>query len=222
MRRGVLSCLLEHARGGGAVTAAARRRGPAPFYRFSRFVVWILFRTLWRLRIEGAENVPPEGAVIVAPNHRSLADPPLIGCGVRREVHFLAKKELFRFGPFGRLISNLNAHPLNRAAGSAAFKTALKILHHGDILIMFPEGRRAKTDELGVGKAGVAMLARRTRTPVVPAYIHNSGYVTRFRRLRVRFGEPIDPSGFADDEPLAAEVMRRIGDLKAAVLADEK
>src|SRR5207253_1193849 len=83
-------------------------------------------------------------AFAIAATHRSFADPPLVGVSVPREVHFLAKRELFRFKPFGWLIGQLNAHPLNRRAGDvSAIRQAQRILKDGHVLIVFPEGRRS-------------------------------------------------------------------------------
>lgn len=170
----------------------------------------------WRLHVSGLENVPRTGGLIVAPNHRSYADPPLVGVAVPREVHFLAKKELFSFRPFGWFIRNLNAHPLNRAGDIAAFREAARILKGGGALIIFPEGHRMKTDELGPPKAGIGMLAATTASPILPVYIENSGYMARFRRVFLRFGKPIAPQGFSTYADIAAEVMRQIAVLKQA------
>jgi 1-acyl-sn-glycerol-3-phosphate acyltransferase len=170
----------------------------------------------WRLKISGIENVPLTGPLIVASNHRSFADPPLVGCTIPREVHFLAKKELFAFGPFGWFIKNLNAHPLNRAGDIGAFREATRILKSGGAIIIFPEGRRMKTDELGPPKAGIGMLAKTTGAPVLPVYIENSGYMPKFRRVSLRFGRPIDTARFAEYQAVADEVMREIGLLKRA------
>jgi 1-acyl-sn-glycerol-3-phosphate acyltransferase len=183
-------------------------------YPTIRTMALVLAKAGWRLHISGAENVPRTGPLIVAPNHRSYADPPLVGVSVPREVHFLAKQELFAFRPFGWLIRNLNAHPLNRAGDIGAFREATRILKAGGALIVFPEGRRMKTDEPGSPKAGIGMLAVTTESPILPVYIHNSALMARFRRVYLRFGKPMDPKGFGTYAELASEVMRRIAELK--------
>lgn len=176
--------------------------------------VRLCFLIIWRLDVRGLSHVPPQGAVIIAGNHRSYADPPVISISLRREVHFMAKRELFSFGPFAWLISSLNAHPLNRSSAVEALKAAQEILSNGDALIMFPEGRRMKTDELGPPKSGVGMLAKTTGTPVIPAYVHNSAYMKYFRKVSVSFGPAIVPAYFHTYDALAAEVMRQIQLLK--------
>ena len=188
-------------------------------YPSIRALALFLARLGWGVRMTGTENVPRTGGLILAPNHQSYADPPLVGVSTPREVHFLAKQELFYFKPFGWLIRNLNAHPLNRAGDIGAFREASRILKAGGALIMFPEGRRMPPDTFGAPKAGVGLLANMTKTPVLPVYVHNSAYMTRFRRVSVHFGEPIDPAAFASHQDIAAEVMRRIAELKAKVTA---
>ncbi|MCG3205934.1 MAG: 1-acyl-sn-glycerol-3-phosphate acyltransferase [Elusimicrobia bacterium] len=194
-----------------------------PFlYRFSRFVCWIFFKIIWRLHISGEEHIPKQGAVIIAANHRSLADPPLVGVSMKRMVHFIAKEELFRFRPFGWLISNLNAHPLRRGGGDVrAFKTARKILGAGEVLILFPEGRRSKTEELQPAKPGVGMLAALSECPVVPTYIKNSGFLKQLKPVSILFGSPLYFRDHPDYQSMAEAVMREISVLKSR-LAKEK
>ncbi len=187
---------------------------PSLWYPFGQFVCGLFFSTLWRLKVTGVENVPLSGPVIIASNHRSFADPPLIGVSSPRPLHFLAKKELFDFGPFGWLISRLNAHPLNRAAGIGALKTAQDVLEQGGAVILFPEGRRSRTEELQKPKGGVGMLAVKMGVPVVPVYIQNSGSMGQLKRLSVNFGSPIDAGSFSDYDKLAEEVMGRIQKMK--------
>lgn len=190
---------------------------PSLWYPFATSVCGFFFRLIWRLKIEGTENVPPNGPVIIASNHRSLSDPPLIGVCTPRIVHFLAKKELFDFRAFGWLISRLNAHPLNRAAGIGALKSAQDILDQGGVVILFPEGRRSKTDHLQRPKAGVGMLAVKAKVPVVPVYIHNSGYLLWGKKISVHYGAPIDGALYSDYGKLAEEVMHRIQKIKDQV-----
>lgn len=187
---------------------------PSLLYRFSKKIVYLWFRSGWRLTIRGHENIPEKGGVVVAANHRSYADPPLVGVSVRRPVHFVAKKELFSFRPFGRLIGALNAHPINRKSPAEALRKAEYLLSKGAVVVLFPEGGRSKTDAFRPAKGGAAMLALRANCPIVPAYIHNSAAMNRFRRVVVTFGAPIFPDRFTDQKELTTEIMKRIGELK--------
>jgi 1-acyl-sn-glycerol-3-phosphate acyltransferase len=176
--------------------------------------MWVLYKVVWRLQVHGESNIPPKGAVIIAPNHRSYHDPPLVGASAHRPVHFLAKRSLFRKQPFGWLIANLNAHPTSRAGGAEAIKKAERLLNDGDVIIVFPEGRRAPSDELGPPKGGVGRLSIKTKTPVVPTYVHNSHRMAQFPKVHVSFGKPIHPEKFDSYQELAEEVMAQIGHLK--------
>jgi 1-acyl-sn-glycerol-3-phosphate acyltransferase len=193
---------------------------PNIIYRFCRFVCFVLFKIIWGLRVEGAENVPSQGGVIIAANHRSYGDPPLVGVTSPRTVHFLAKKELFNFKPFGWLISQLNSHPLNREGGGiGAIKVAQRLLEKGYVVIVFPEGRRNKTDQLARAKPGVGLLSLTSQCPVVPTYIHNSGYLMNLKRLSVHFGKPLQPDSFSTYQELADAVMNQIQHIKSRVEA---
>lgn len=192
------------------------------FYRFATTSVRALFRIGWRLEVRGESHIPKHGPVILAANHRSFADPPLVGVATAREVHFLAKQELFRFGPFGWLIRQLNAHPLKRSGDVGALRAANRILEQGLVLIVFPEGKRMKTDHLGQPKPGVGMLAAVAKCPIVPTYVHNSGHFMKFRKLRVVFGHPIHVHGQPSYRHTADEVMKQIQKLKDGVLKSEK
>lgn len=148
------------------------------------------------LKIRGAQNFRGiEGGCLIVCNHRSNWDPIVLGRSVRgRPVWYLAKEELFRH-PLARFfLTRLHAIPISRGAGDiGAVKTALKALREGKILGMFPEGTRAKGGGgLQPFEAGAALLALRSKVPVVPAYIH--GKYKFWHRVSITFGKPIDLS----------------------------
>ncbi len=200
-------------------------------YSASRFLLGGLVGVLSGWEVRGREHVPPSGGVIVASNHISFWDPPLVGTAAIRELHFLAKEELFRPPVLGSLIRALNAIPIRRGVADLSGLTkAMDVLRAGRALIMFPEGTRARDGELHAARPGVGMLAVATDARVVPAYIAGSDRPGRwlFRRglLRVSFGpsrtwrELAGPD--ADLEPgrtlyqsVGAGVMREIAALKA-------
>jgi 1-acyl-sn-glycerol-3-phosphate acyltransferase len=188
----------------------------SPFlYRSAKFLCYWIFTLIWRLRVEGEERLPKSGAMIFAANHRSYIDPPLLGSATDHYVNFLAKEELFRFRPFGWLIFNLHAHPLNRKGGDiAAFKTARRVLGGGETLIVFPEGRRNRTDQLLPARAGVGLVALMAKCPVIPTYLHNSAHMKEFKPLRVVFGDPIWPAEGESAQSIADRVMAAIARLQ--------
>ncbi len=155
----------------------------------------------------GKGNVPLDGPVIIASNHRSAWDPPLLGfAAYPREVHFIAKRELFNpiLGPIIRLY---NAHPIKRSAGArGALLTALDLLKMGHAIIIFPEGTRNRTDRpLLPLRRGIQWLSYRPeirdKVKVVPTWI--SGRPGSFT---VVFGEPLSPTEVSEEEFL--DVLR--------------
>jgi len=194
-------------------------------WAFFRLVAAIVFR----VKIIGAENIPDSAAFILASNHISYYDPPLVGCCCKREVFFFTKKELFRFKPFGAILLRVNALPVNRAAiDRAAIETAVEVLKKGYGLTMFPEGTRSKTDGFLPVKPGVGMIARQAVVPIVPAYIHGANQLWNCflgrTHLSVSYGKPI-PAEWVKSvdaskegyESIANEIISRIGKLKTAL-----
>lgn len=160
------------------------------FYKIARAIVRFIMRVLFKIRVEGLENIPQKGSCILCPNHKSYWDPPLMGCINRRPIYFMAKFELFGFPILGFLIKNLNAFPVKRGTSDInAIKNALKILRDGNILCIFPEGtRNNKGSGLLKGEPGAALIAIKSKSPIVPIYIH--GNYKLFSKIIVRIGKP--------------------------------
>ncbi|WP_134683278.1 lysophospholipid acyltransferase family protein [Brevibacillus migulae] len=162
-------------------------------YRFFRGCFRLLFSTIYRWRVIGAENIPTEGAVILCSNHISLLDPPLVGSGIERQVHFMAKEELFRIPVIGYLITQFGAFPVKRGAGDrSAIRNTLKLLEEGKIFGIFPEGTRSTTGEVGEGLSGASMFALKSDASVIPVGI--VGPYKPFRPITIIYGKPIDLS----------------------------
>jgi 1-acyl-sn-glycerol-3-phosphate acyltransferase len=161
---------------------------------------WTFFRVvatvIFRVKVKGRKNVPKGTGFVLASNHISYYDPPLVGCCVRREFYFFAKKELFGFRLFGWVLMRVNARPVNRAGvDRAAIDTAVEILKAGHALTVFPEGTRSKTKDFLPVKPGIGMIARQSGVQIVPAYIHGANqlwncFIGR-TRLTVTYGKPI-------------------------------
>jgi 1-acyl-sn-glycerol-3-phosphate acyltransferase len=192
------------------------------FYRLCWSLVRVFLLVYCRLRITGMENIPIEGGFILASNHIAAGDPPFLGSAIGREMYFLAKKELFENPLLGLLIRNLNAIPVDRGVFDRnALSISLQKLRAGFGLILFPEGTRSRTGELGRGRPGIGMLALEAGVPIVPARIENSGKFLRLpfagKRLTMKFGSPIAPGFLTKFEnnkegyrALVHEVMERI------------
>lgn len=168
-------------------------------YAVLRLATMLVCRLLFRLEARGAENVPKTGPVMVVTNHSSVLDPPVVGAMAPRQLHFLAKAELFRIPLFGRLIHALHARPIRRgAADPSALRAALRVLEGGGALLVFPEATRQPEGRLGEGRPGAGMLAMLSGAPVVPAYVSGTGrawpkgrMLPRPAKVRVHFGKPM-------------------------------
>jgi 1-acyl-sn-glycerol-3-phosphate acyltransferase len=145
---------------------------------------------------QGTENVPREGPFLLAANHKSYFDPPFVGGGVPREMHYFAKRQLFEVPLLSGLIRACGAIPVDRdAADRRAVSAALSILKRGDGLLVFPEGTRIRRAGFAAPKPGIGLLAVRSGAPVVPACIAWSWAPQRrwWKRIpvRVRYGPPL-------------------------------
>jgi 1-acyl-sn-glycerol-3-phosphate acyltransferase len=159
------------------------------------------YRLLGRLRVEGAENVPRAGPVILAPNHVSAADWPAVGVAAPRTLWFMAKEELFAIPVLGPLIRICRAFPVRRdSADRAAFRLTEALLARGEAVVIFPEGRVSEDARLQPLKQGLALLALRTGATVVPVGLLGTERLLPYgkeipRPVRepvvVRFGPPI-------------------------------
>lgn len=150
---------------------ASPDRWPA-FYWIARHVLFVLAKIYFRAEVHGLENLPRRGGIVLASNHASNLDPAILGGLLPRVCHFLAKEELFRVPVFGRVITALNSHPINRSGmDRAALRACVDAVRSGYPLTVFPEGTRTPNGELLPAKPGLALIARQGRAPVVPIYI---------------------------------------------------
>lgn len=141
------------------------------FYKSMNFLSWFIFRFLYKFRVYGQENII-SGPAIIAGNHVSYLDPPLVGTACPDEVHYLAKESLFKIPIFGFLIKKINSHPLKGTGGDfAVFKRVINLLEEGKKVILFPEGQRSYDDKLCPIKPGLSLLVSKTKAPVIPVYI---------------------------------------------------
>ena len=178
-----------------------------------------LVLVLFHLRIRGVENLPKKGGCIIASNHISYLDPPLLGFASGRELYYLAKEGLFievnKF--FTWLIITYNAIPLRRdGVDLGAMKQAFGVLRRGEVLVLFPEGTRSKSRTLLPPKPGLGFIAWHAGVPVIPAYIrganaHIGDILKGKEKITITFGEPYYPRESKKDyEALSMAIMERI------------
>ncbi len=188
------------------------------FYDFSKLVVRAIARTIWRARVFGTQNVPKSGGLIIACNHLSYYDPPLLGSLCPRRISYMAKKELFAMPVLGPVIRALGAYAVDRrGSATGAIKRSLQVLEAGGAVGIFPQGRRSP-GRASTAQTGVALLAALAQVPVVPACIRGSDRALRLARIDVAFGAPLAPPAGrkATREDLAkftAEIMKAIEEL---------
>jgi glycerol-3-phosphate dehydrogenase (NAD(P)+) len=195
-----------------------RRRGVQPLvYALVRGVLQPFLLVYFRLSRMGRANVPRNGGVLLAPNHRSFLDPFAIAASVRRPIYFMAKQEMFSSRFRSWALNCSGAFPVRRGeSDEESMETARELIRQGKIVVIFPEGTRRKTGSLGQPRRGIGRLALETGAPVVPIAVIGSerarrGWRVRPVKVRLRMGRPLtfprvdNPSGH-----LANEVTARI------------
>ena len=165
---------------------------------------------------------------IIASNHISYADPPLVGCVVKREIWFMAKIELFRNRFLGWLIRKYHAFPVKRgAADRKSIKVIFDKLADGYSVLLFPEGTRSRTGEIGKLKSGLGFIAMNTGKGIVPVFIKGAGTLVkcmmRREKLEVRIGRPIrlNPDYVPEDRKSDYEILAGMIAESLKVLKDE-
>ena len=190
---------------------------------FKWFISWILAFPLLKI-LTGVEingSIPKNGAVILACNHLSYLDPPVLGITVCREIYFLAKPGLFNLSKFFTwLITTYNAISIS---GTEGMRKAIRLLKNKKAIAIFPEGTRSKKGVLLPFNLGVGYLSISLSVPVVPVYIKNSNknfisLMLRFNKLKINFGKPIFPIGYKKErrefEKFILKIREEVGRLK--------
>lgn len=199
-------------------------------YKLSWFLLLVMLRVWNRFRVYGAVFVPARGGCILAANHASFLDPPVVGCGVsHRFMHFVARQDLLNSRFFKVWADRVGAIYLDRNKGDvAAMKEILKELKAGEAVALFPEGTRTRDGRLQKAKGGLGFLIAKAAVPVVPVYIDGTfkalprhGHGLKRVPITVRYGQPITPAEIAEwgkgrenYEAIADLVMARIAQLK--------
>jgi 1-acyl-sn-glycerol-3-phosphate acyltransferase len=190
-------------------------------YEVAHPLVWWVARWCCSLEVVGRERVPASGGVIVAANHVSYLDIPIVGCSLARRADFLAKAELFQHPVVGWFFKRLGGVPIRReGVDRNALAEVERRLAAGHVVVMYPEGTRSPDERLREPRPGVGMLAVRTGVPVVPAYVAGTGEAwpagarwLRSRPITVVFGEPMRwrrAELTTTDETVAKERYQRV------------
>ena len=188
------------------------------FYQTMRFIGKILTFFMYRTKVSGVANIPKEGAFLLCGNHISAYDPIVLAAISKRPLHFMAKKELFKFPPLGAFLRAMGAFPLDRkAADMQAYRHSMHLLKEGHGLLIFSQGTRMT--DFDNAKSGVAVFALKSGAPVVPVGITGP---FRFRgKIEVHIGEPISMEKYQGQKvksELVDEVMDTISRRVTALL----
>jgi 1-acyl-sn-glycerol-3-phosphate acyltransferase len=158
------------------------------FYKASCWSLKSLFTLLYSHKTYLPEELLLGQGAIIAANHASFLDPPLIAVSWPEPIHFLARKELFTNPILRTIITNLNAYPVGTTGDTtSSIKLACKLLQEGKKVLIFPEGSRSYNGTIDTFKNGITLLAKRSGCPVIPAYIHGSYELWPRTRARPRF-----------------------------------
>jgi 1-acyl-sn-glycerol-3-phosphate acyltransferase len=208
---------------------------------FSYRLAWIFYRLLFKFyfgwRVFHAERVPQTGPVILAANHSSYIDPPLVGAGLSRGINYLGRESLFRFPMLGSLLHSWSVVPVDRDGGGAkGLKIILERLLAGGAIILFPEGTRSPDGQFQAARSGIGLTVIKSSAPVVPVRVFGTfeAYnrhmtLPRFRRtVMVKYGKPMDFAALRAEakvcskarlkeiyQQVANELMSEIGKLEA-------
>jgi 1-acyl-sn-glycerol-3-phosphate acyltransferase len=204
--------------------ARAREWGPDWAYALLRVICTPICRGLYRLRDEGVEHVPSEGPAILAPNHFSAMDHFLVGFPISRPVRYMAKSQLFKDPFLEWALPRVGAFPVRRGQhDEEAIITAKAILAQGGLLVMYVEGGRSRSGEIGTrARPGIGRLALETGSPVIPIAVQGSQRARNWKRLEfppvmVRYGEPLR---FGQDPKPSLERQQRVADQVLAKVSE--
>ena len=204
-----------------------------PFYGFFHYLAANLHSMWFRGEVAGSDNFPLDGPFLIASNHASHLDPPLVGCHVPRQMRFFARKSLWKSRVLGWWMNQVETIPVERDSGDiGAIKRVLQALAENRAVVLFPEGTRSLDGHLQKPKPGVGLMACKTGVPVVPCRVFGSfeafgkgSALPRFGTpISIVFGPPIPASDYDDPaagkaryEQAAQRIMDRIAALPAPV-----
>ena len=185
------------------------------FYNFMLKLFSIFSKTFFKFEVIGADNIPSEGNLIIAANHKSNLDPIFVASAVdkKRKMTAIAKEELFKNKILAKILNKVEIIPINRQnPGLGTIKRILKYIKNDYALVMFPEGTRSKTDDFNNAKAGLSLFATKAKAEIVPCTIYSSYKL--FKPAKIYFGKPISLEEYykqkltsEDHERISGEVM---------------
>lgn len=185
------------------------------FYWVACFILKVIAKAFFSLKVYGKENVPLKGAFIFASNHLSYLDPPIAAVSINRKLSFIARDSLFRNKIFGFLLRRLNAFPIKReSADFRALREALRRLAKGKAVLIFPEGTRGVRGMEKKSNPGIGFLISKSNVPVLPVYIHGAdkalpsgAKMIKRSPVNVIIGKPINSFQSQSYEEISKEII---------------
>ena len=192
-----------------------------PFYRFARAVIYPFFMWLQPVKVVGKENIPEKDAFILCSNHTSMTDPFFKVAIFKRQVHFMAKAELFKIGLFRLVLNTVGTFAVDRGKGDmGAINQAKKLINEGKILGIYPEGTRYKEGPPRKAKSGVAYIAIDTKADILPVSVYREGKYSFFKKTTIRIGKLIKYEELIDEEATQRANMKKIVDTVTAEITN--
>jgi len=175
-----------------------RPKRRSPVYVVVRAILAVLLRTVFRLDVRGAENIPKHGGAIIAPNHRSLVDHPTVGVATKRQIWFMAKSELFKNKWAAKFLYAMNSFPVNRGKPDrSSLQRSLELLEQGELVGIYPGGTRLPDSRFEDLEDGFTYIALKSGVPIVPVAVSGTESVLprgrrfpRFVKIKILIGEP--------------------------------
>jgi 1-acyl-sn-glycerol-3-phosphate acyltransferase len=211
----------------------AARKGVGWTYSFARIILTLPTLLLWRVRAIGVENVPKDGPLVLAPNHFSQMDHFFVGVYLRRKIRFMAKSQLFGPPVLTYIYKHGGVFPIRRGHhDEEAMETARILVEQGEMLLVYAEGGRSRSQTLGEPKPGIGRIATETGAPIIPVAIHGSEHARQWKKLRfpkttVQFGEPltypVEPTPSRERQlEVATEVFGRVREMYEGLAARDR
>jgi 1-acyl-sn-glycerol-3-phosphate acyltransferase len=206
-------------------------------YRWGYFSFLLIYKLFFRMKVYGSENIPSKGACIIASNHQSFLDPPIVGTSNFRELYYFARSSLMRTAFTNILFRLWNCIPVDRDNPSpGTLKKAIQVLKQEKALLLFPEGTRSLDGTLQQGKMGIGFIAHKVKCPIVPVYIDGSYNILpkgskwpKFTKLKVQIGKSFSLEELYQKkgseevyQSISDQVMDTIRDLKNKLQSSTK
>ena len=184
-----------------------------PFYRFAKALIHPFFMWFQPVKVIGKENIPEDGGYILCSNHTSMSDPFFKVAIFKRQIHFMAKAELFKVGLFRVVLNAVGTFAVDRGKGDMnAINKAQSLVKEGKILGIYPEGTRHPSGPPHKAKSGVAYIAMDTEADILPVSVYREGKYNIFKKTTIRIGELIKYEDMVSEDAAQRANMKKIVD----------